>query len=74
MKPAQRKLGEPIPTRLVLNQKGELFMVDGSSVPEYLKACRRMWGAKGHLQVVISPRLSIENLEQEALLRRSHSA
>lgn len=74
MNPHNRKLGQPIPIRLILNRKGELSMADGSPVADYLKACRKAWKAQGDLEVCMTPRLSMEALETEAFLYRNHSA
>jgi len=69
-----RKLGEPIPIRLILDRKGELSMADGSPVADYLKTCRKAWKAKGQLEVCITPRLAVEALETDAFLHRNHFA
>ena len=74
MKPVKRRLGEPIPVRLILTPQGTLEMVDGSDVSAYLKRVRRMWKVQGRVEVSITERDAAQRLEMEALLHRYHSA
>jgi len=69
-----RKLGDPIPPRLILTPQGTLKMVDGSDPTDYLKAVRRMWKVRGNVEICVTRRKAIELLENEALLYRSHGA
>ena len=75
MKPVpNRKLGDPIPPRLILTPQGTLKMVDGSDPADYLKAVFRSWGADGDIQVCICPREQTEHMEQQAFLFHAFSA
>lgn len=74
MNPTNRKLGEPIPVRLILTPQGTLKMHDGSDVSEYLKLVRRSWKVRGNLPVCITPRDSTEELEFQALMYRNRGA
>lgn len=71
MKHTPRKLGEPIPPRLILKANGTLVMADGSDPAAYLKSVRRFWKVRGNQEVCITPRKFTERLEGEALLARN---
>jgi hypothetical protein len=62
-----RKLGDPIPPRLILTPQG-------SDPTDYPKAVRRMWKARGNVEICVTRRKAIELLETEALLYRNHGA
>lgn len=74
MKPVKRKLGDPIPVRLILTPQGTLEMVDGSDVSAYLKRVRRMWKVRGRVEIVVARREHIEAVELDALLHRYRCA
>ena len=80
MKPVPRKLGDPIPVRLLLNSDGTLSMADGSDPAAYLKAVRRFWIKRGLAEartpvaVCISTNVAMEQIERDATLYRSYGA
>ena len=80
MKPPNRKLGEPIPPRLILGPYGVLRMADGSDPALYLRAVRRKWIKEGRMQtgepiaISIIDLPSMERIEGKALLARNWSA
>ena len=80
MKPPNRKLGEPIPARLILGPYGTLRMADGSDPAKYLRAVRRKWIKRGLMQtgdsvpIAIIDLKSMERIEGEALLARNWPA
>ena len=80
MKPPKRKLGEPIPPRLILGPYGCLRMADGSDPALYLRAVRRKWIKEGRMQtgdsipIAIIDLASMERIEGDALLLRSCGA
>ena len=70
----KRKLGEPVPVSLLLNDQGVLSMADGSDLQAYLKSVMAVWGQSGQLLVSILPRDEAMELETEVNLYRSHGA
>lgn len=75
MKAVRRKLGEPIPDRLILLPNGTLAMADGSDPAAYLRSVRRsLWKCRGPVAVVIQPKKHAETLEGEAWLLRNIGA
>lgn len=74
MKPIPRKLGDPIPERLLLKPDGTLAMADGSDPAVYLKAVRRMWKSRGTVPICINNIPNQESVEFRALLQLGHSA
>jgi hypothetical protein len=71
---SKRKLGEPVPITLVLNNKGILYMANGSDLQAYLKSVMEVWGKSDDLLVSIMPRNTLMDLETDALLFRSLGA
>jgi hypothetical protein len=75
MKPTpNRKLGDPIPPRLILTPQGTLKMVDGSDPADYLKAVRRMWKVRGNVEICVIRRVAMEDMERDAFLYRNRGA
>ncbi len=74
MTASKRKLGEPVPITLVLNNKGILYMANGSDLQAYLKSVMEVWGKSDDLLVSIMPRNTLMDLETDALLFRSLGA
>jgi len=80
MKPPDRKLGEPIPPRLVLGPYGTLRMADGSDPAIYLRAVRRKWIKEGRMRtgdaipIAVCDLPSMERIENDALLARNWGA
>ena len=80
MKPPNRKLGEPIPPRLILGPYGTLRMADGSNPSSYLQKVRRKWIKDGRMKkgesiaITICDLPSMERIEGDALLLRSWGA
>lgn len=75
MKPTpNRKLGDPIPPRLILTPQGTLKMVDGSDPADYLKAVRKMWKVRGNVEICVTQRKAIEGLELQAFLHLNRGA
>lgn len=71
---SKRKLGEPVPVSLVLNDQGVLSMADGSSLEGYLQSVMAVWGESGQLLVSILPRDIAVEMETEVLISRSRGA
>ena len=80
MNPPNRKLGEPIPPRLVLGPQGVLRMADGSDPRDYLVKVRRKWVKEGRMAkgepiaISICDVANMERLEGSALLAKSWGA
>ena len=80
MNPPMRKLGEPIPPRLILGPQGVLSMADGSDPAAYLRKVRRKWIKDGRLgkgqpiAISICDVANMERLEGSALLAKSWGA
>jgi len=77
MNPPIRKLGDPIPPRLILGPQGVLSMADGSDPAAYLRKVRRKWIKEGRMAkgepiaISICDVASMERLEQDAWLSRN---
>ena len=75
-----RKLGDPIPVRLLLGPDGMLSMADGSDPRDYLKSVRKIWIKRGFatagaaVPVCISTLPIMESIETQAVMHRHHSA
>lgn len=74
MTASKRKLGEPVPVSLLLNDQGVLSMADGSDLQVYLQSVMGMWGKSGVLLVTMLPRDIAVELETEVLISRSRGA
>jgi len=80
MNPPNRKLGEPIPPRLVLGPQGVLSMADGSDPRDYLQKVRSKWIKEGRMAkgepiaISICDVANMERLEGSALLARNWGA
>ena len=80
MNPPIRKLGEPIPPRLILGPEGVLSMADGSDPRDYLQKVTSKWIKQGlmaegePIAISICDVANMERLEGSALLARSWGA
>jgi hypothetical protein len=77
MNPPIRKLGDPIPPRLVLGPQGVLSMADDSDPRDYLQKVRSKWIKQGlmaegePIAISICDVASMERLEKDAWLARN---